>query len=111
MGTKCVVTLANGQNYPISTGGLDILFIAQSMTGQVAVYIVTNGVAYLVFPAPPGGLGGGGPSGYSWVDGTTAPASGSCSVAYDGSASYRVYNNQGGTNTFCWNSFQVYPNM
>jgi hypothetical protein len=87
--------IANGSSAAIATGvGGYLIFVSNQHQGQSALYMVDSAGHNNMVSA----VG-------AWIAGTTTPAAGKTSVAWDGSASFRVYNNIGATQNF--NSFVV----
>lgn len=82
------VTIANGSNSALATGA-GLILVRMSGNNHHAIYLVGAGSGNLV-----SAVGG------TFVAPTTTPGAGNVSIAFDGSANYRIYNNFGSSQTF-----------
>src|SRR5512139_942980 len=81
------LSIANGGNAIVKGSG--IVVVQEATQGDMAMYFITPaGVVRNV------AMGFG-----NWVNSTAAPLAGQLSVAWDGASNFRVYNNQGATET------------
>jgi hypothetical protein len=80
------VSVATGANVALPVGAGLVVVCLRDYGGDVSSYVMGGGLCTQL-----------GTTGSRWVAPTTAPAAGKISIAYDGSAAYRIYNNIGAT--------------
>jgi hypothetical protein len=90
-------TVANGANVPLFSPGSGMVLICNQTTGETIAYFVGGGSSRMI-----------GAAYGAWIDGTTTPAAGKQTVAYNGSA-YAVYNNVGSTQSYVAMWFRARP--
>lgn len=99
-GRRITVTIANGGNAALPVGS-GVWQVANETNGDVAAYAVGGGGVVRLAAGTAG----------TWETPTTTPGAGNCSVAFDGSAAYRIYNNAGGSRTFVADLTQLRPGI
>lgn len=82
------VTIGNGANSPLAAGG-GLILVRMGINNHHAIYLVGAGAGNLV-----SAVGG------TFVAPTTTPGAGNVSIAFDGIANYRIYNNSGSSQIF-----------
>lgn len=83
------ISIANGAN-AILAAVSGLIAVTNTGNGDVGLYLVGGGGVQRVSTSTAG----------TWAAPTTTPSAGQCSVAYDGSSAYRIYNNYGSTQGF-----------
>jgi hypothetical protein len=79
------ISIANGASASIGIGqGVLVVATNMSSTSSIVCILGGGGVAQII-------------NGANWVTDTTTPSASNQSIAFDGSSSYRIYNNTGGT--------------
>lgn len=82
------MTVANGANEALASGS-GLIVVSNPTNGHTAAYIVGGGTVMLLAT-----------TGSSWVAPTTSPGAGQASIQWNGSTTYRLYNNTGGSEDF-----------
>lgn len=87
-GAQSKVTIANGSNAVLAAFS-GLILVGNPDNGATAIYLCGNQTAWLVYTTSA-----------TWVAPTTTPGAGTCSVQFDGAASYRIYNNYGSSQDY-----------